>query len=59
MKIFNIKHNVGKVRYLVSFHNGIKKHKDGSIFFDIAIFKNKKKLNEFISYLLKNGYINS
>ena len=47
---YNIKYNVGKAKYLLSYYTG-KKHKDGSNFFDIAIFKNKKKLNKFIEDL--------
>ena len=35
-------YNVGKVKYLVKYHDGKKKHEDNSRFFDIAIFKNKK-----------------
>ena len=57
VKRFNVKYNVGKIKYLVSFHNGKKKHKDGSDFFDVACFKNKQKLNAFINDLLKQGYI--
>jgi len=49
---YNIKYNVGKVKYLVSYYTG-KKHKDGSKFFDISTFKNKKKMNEFIDNLNK------
>ena len=44
-------YNVGKVKYLVSFSAGTKTHKDGSEFFDIATFKNKVKMNEFINML--------
>jgi len=44
---YNIVHNVGKVKYLVNYHTG-KNHKDGSKFFDIAIFKNKKKMEAFV-----------
>lgn len=58
MKRFNLKHNVGKVKYLVSYHDGVKKHKDGSEFFDIACFKNKVKLNAFMNDLMKQGYSN-
>lgn len=58
MKRFNLKHNVGKVKYLVSYHNGERKHKDGSDFFDIVCFKNKVKLNSFIKDLLQQGYVN-
>jgi len=56
MKKFNLKYNVGKVKYLVSFHNGVDKHKDGSNFYRIECFKNKIKLNAFINCLIKQGY---
>lgn len=56
MKKFRIKNNVGKAKYLVSFHDGVKTHKDGSEFFDIRIFKNKIQLTEFLNQLLKQGY---
>lgn len=56
MKIYNIKYNVGKCKYLVSYHNGEKKHKDGSNFFDIGVFKNKTTLNEFTENLKLQGY---
>ena len=55
-KNYSVMHNVGKVKYLVSFHDGIKKHNDGSNFYDIAIFKNKVKLNNFIKRLKSEGY---
>ena len=56
-KKYNLKHNVGKAKYLVSFHNGDKFHKDGSRFYDIEIFKNKLKLNSFLKDLRNKGYI--
>ncbi len=56
MKKYNLKCNVGSVKYLVSFHDGIKTHSDGSEFYDIALFKNKKKLQHFISDLKSKGY---
>jgi len=59
MKKYNVKYNIGKCKYLVSFHDGIKTHKDGSAFHDIAIFKNKINLNKFIKELKTEGYINS
>ena len=40
-------YNVGEVKYLLNYYTG-KKYKDGSKFFDIVIFKSKKKMNEFI-----------
>ena len=48
--------NIGKAKYVVKFHDGIKLHKDKSIFYDIAIFKNKKKLNSFVKQLTVDGY---
>jgi len=56
MKNFNIRYNVGTVKYLVSYHDGIKKHGDGSKFYDIATFRNIKKMNRFISNLKNDGY---
>ena len=58
MKRFNIQYGVGKTKYLVSFHDGIKKNEDGSDFFFFFIFKNKKKLNSFLKELWNDGYIN-
>lgn len=57
MKRYYIMFNVGKVKYVVNYHNGISKHKDGSDFFDIATFKNKVKMNKFIVELSQNGYV--
>jgi hypothetical protein len=59
MRKYNLMHNVGKAKYLVSYHDGVKTHKDGSGFFDIKMFKNKKALQLFINELENNGYIYS
>jgi len=56
MKTYRINYNVGSVKYLVSFHDGVKAHNDGSPFFDVACFKNKTKLAAFVSELGQNGY---
>ena len=56
MKTFYWQNNIGKAKYLVSFHDGVKTHRDGSQFFDIRIFRNKGGLNEFIDQLLSDGY---
>lgn len=55
-KEFYIREGIGKAKYVVSFHNGIKKHNDGSDFYDIKIFKNKDSLEKFRQSLLKRGY---
>ena len=50
---YKIQNNIGKVKYLVSYYDGIKKHKDGSDFWDCACFKSKVKMNKFILNLTK------
>jgi len=49
-------HGIGTVKYVVNFHDGKSKHKDGSDFFDIKTFKNKKKMEIFINDLKRQGY---
>ena len=56
MKVYNQQYRIGTVKYVVNYHDAIKTHKDGSRFFDIALFRNKKKLNAFILKLEKDGY---
>ena len=55
-KEYYIMHNIGKAKYVVNHHNGVKTHKDGSKFFDIHVFSNKKYLKNFINNLKKNNY---
>jgi hypothetical protein len=50
-------YNVGKVKYLVSHHDGIEKHNDGSDFFGIKCFTNKRKMVDFLVELEKRGYV--
>jgi hypothetical protein len=57
MKTLNQSFNVGSAKYIVNFHDGKKKHQDGSKFFDIRIFKNKKHKDAFVKELIKNNYI--
>jgi hypothetical protein len=59
MKTFYIQYNIGKAKYVVSFHDGIKKNKDNSDFFDIKLFRNKIKLNTFVRELQAQGYVAS
>lgn len=56
-KTYNVACNVGRVKYMVNYHNGFKKHKDGSKFYDMATFKSIKKLNEFTLKLMEQGYV--
>lgn len=57
MKTYSKKYNVGTEKYLISFHDGEKKHKDESKFFDIATFKSKKELDKFERNLINKSYI--
>ena len=57
IKQFIINGQIGRSKYSISYHNGIDAHKDGSPFFGIYIFKNKKSLNSKIKDLLNDGYI--
>jgi len=56
MKIFYEMENVGKAKYLVNFTDGVKKHRDGSDFYDLCIFRNRKKKNAFVRELVLSGY---
>jgi hypothetical protein len=55
-KNYYLMQNIGRAKYVVNFHDGVKKHKDGSDFYDIAIFHNKKKLVLFLKELARAGY---
>ena len=55
-KRYNVMHGVGKSKYVVNYHDGKKKHNDGSDFFDMSIFKNKKDLAKKVNDLHKSGY---
>lgn len=56
-KAFVVQYNIGRAKYAVSYHNGEKTHPDGSPFYDIALFRNMKKLNEFTRQLTEQGYV--
>ena len=45
MTNYYIQHNIGCAKYVLNYFDGIKKHHDGSNFYDIFIFKSKKALN--------------
>ena len=56
-KLYYITHNVGKVKYLISYHDGIKTHDDGSPFYDVHCTNNKKELYKFVKRLCDEGYV--
>jgi hypothetical protein len=53
---YYIQYNIGTAKYVVNHYNGADKNKDGSEFWQIAIFKNKKRMNGFIKELKNYGY---
>ena len=57
MKKFTTQFNIGKVKYVISFHDGIQKHDDGSEFWGVYTFRNKKLFNARIKELKKQGYV--
>ena len=56
-KRFKVGHNIGKAKYVISFHDGKSKHKDGSDFFGIETFRNQKEFEKGKNDLRKKGYI--
>lgn len=55
MKIYRFT-TLRRGQHTVSFHDGVKIHKDGSPFFDMAVFRNAKKADDFIKELKAEGY---
>lgn len=55
-KVYYTQHNVGKCKYVVNSHDGVKIHGDGSPFFDVRIFSNKLRRDHFIRQLQHQGY---
>lgn len=56
-KSYSEQFNVGKAKYVINYHDGIKTHKDGSPFSDIFISKNKKDHANKIKSLKNDGYV--
>ena len=55
-KVFKVNPQIGKAKYSISSHDGVKKHKDGSDFFDIETFKNKVDLEKAIKNYTSKGF---
>jgi hypothetical protein len=52
---YNINPQIGRAKYSISYYDGIKTHKDGSEFWDIKIFKNKKDFTKAIKNYERNN----
>lgn len=51
MPKYYVQYNVGRAKYVLSYHLEGKTHKDGSEFYDIRIFTNRKSMEKFIKSL--------
>ena len=56
-KAFKINPPIGSSKYSISAHDGITKHKDGSPFYNILIFKNKTDLERRAQYFRGEKYV--
>ena len=56
MKRFYLLDNIGRAKYTVNYHDGQSKHKDGSDFYAMRIFRNKKAVAGFVQDLQRKGY---
>lgn len=56
-KVFKINPPIGSTKYSISYHDGNKKHKDGSDFYDIETFKNKLDLEKAIKKYTSDGFV--
>ena len=56
-KQFNTMYNVGRAKYVINHHDGKDTHKDGSPFFGIYTFRNKRKFEAKKKELIRAGYI--
>lgn len=56
-KVFKVNPGIGSSKYSISSHDGVKKHKDGSDFYDIKIFKNKVDLEKGIKDYKSKGFV--
>lgn len=57
-KVYYVQENIGKAKYVVNHHDGEKAHRDGSPFFDVSLFTNKRKRDGFIRELTRKGFQN-
>ena len=55
-KEYYLMENIGRAKYVVNFHDGVKTHKDGSAFYDIRIFRNRPDAETFMNELARKGY---
>lgn len=55
-KQFTVNPQIGHAKYSISSQDGVKTHKDGSLFWDIELFGNKLNLIKGIKQYENNGF---
>jgi len=55
-KCYRLQYRIGRARYVVSYHDGRKRHADGSPFYDLRIFANNRVCTQFVRALQADGY---
>jgi len=55
MKLYSENYGIGLSRYVVNFTDGAR-HRDGSPFYGIRIFKNRRVKDRFVRELKRDGY---
>ena len=56
-KVMKQEFNIGRAKYVISYHDGISTHRDGSPFYGIRIFHNVRKFRTAIREMKQEGYI--
>lgn len=56
-KSFIVNPQIGRAKYSISYYDGVSTHKDGSPFYGLKIFHNKRELEQAIERLKADGYI--
>ena len=56
MKTFNEQQHIGRAKYVVNIHDG-SRNADGSPFYGIRIFQNRRVKDAFVRTLARAGYV--
>lgn len=51
-----VQNNIRRAKYVVSYHDGVKCHNDGSPFYDVSILRNKIDLKKCVQKLNEHGF---
>ena len=56
-KTYELQTNIGHCKYVITYYSGERYNRDGSMACDISIYQNRRKANQFIRELQRNGYV--